>query len=371
MHRRLVVKRLRASDLSFFNAYLRRHLQAKQKGFNLDQAVVEKQFFPSLAEIADSLPRNQIPVQLVLHGPGGAQAHVLMRKILKQEKNWRLNGEVIHDPDDQPGRYALLAPDDFALMDFVGTAGPDSVKAVLVSAASPADAALHRSIAAHFPTGSMWVPTVVEVEQIVRAANVVSDHPVRDWLDDELIEDIGLGGGESTRTLVKRRRGRGMSRDELHDARAAANVIGRRGEDLLDRHLKLTPWPGVVRHQWVADNNAVSPFDFEIEMITGERRVLEAKSTSGRFENPLHMSLGEIDEAANGVLPYDIVRLYEVGEGEAKFRIAYNVGGKLAPVLAALAALPAGITLDSLSFLPDYFDFDAQVHRVEVNDEVP
>ena len=80
MPRKLVVKRLKASDLSFFHGYLRNHPQSKQKSFNLNRDVIEDQFFPSLSEIAESRPRKQLPVQLTFYGPGGAAAHTLMRR---------------------------------------------------------------------------------------------------------------------------------------------------------------------------------------------------------------------------------------------------------------------------------------------------
>ena len=368
MARKLVVKRLRASDLSFFQPYLLRHPQAKQKSFNLDRAVIEDKFFPSLGEIAEAKPRNQVPVQLTFFGPSGAAAQVLMRKILKQEKNWRLNGEVVHDPDGESGRYDLLAPEDLALMEFTGSGEPEAVNVVLLSATHPADAALHSAITAKF-SGSMWVPSADELEQFVDIANPADSHPVRDWLDDALIEDVGLGGGQSARRLAKRRAGRGMSIADLRSAKAAAEVTGRRGEELLNHHLTNSPWPDVASHRWVANENAVAPFDFELRMRSGSRRLVDAKSTSSNFDNPLHMSYGEIDEAVNGGIPYDIARLYEVRVGWAKYRIARDIGAKLRQVLHALSHFPDGVSLDSLSFDPDYFTFDEQEFVVEITDD--
>lgn len=371
MSRKLVIKQLRQSDLSFFQAHLRRNPKVKQKGFNLDQKYIEGRFFPSLAAIAESRSRRQIPVQLTILGPGAAAAHTLMRKILKQEKNWRLNGEVIYDPDDQHGRYDLVRPDDFALMEFMGIAEPDAVKIVLLSSTHVADAALYRMIASRFPTNSMWELSEQELEQIIQDASPDVDHPIRDWLDASMIEDVGLGGGDSARRIARRPHGRGVSLQELRDARAAAEMTGRLGEELLHHHLEVSPWPGVVGYRWVSSENAVSLFDFELEMASGGCRSVDAKSTSGNFNNPIHMSIGELDEAANGGRPYDIVRLFEVREGRGMYRVAEDIGVRCRAVLDVLTGLPPGVSADSVSFPPTYFEFGAEEHLIEIPAEEP
>lgn len=368
MSRKIAIKRLRPSDLSFFHAYLREHPKAKQKSFNLDRTVIEERFFPALSEIAAARPRGQIPIQLTLYGPGGAGGHTLMRKILKQEKNWRLNGEVVHDPDDQPGRYSNVAPDDFALMEFAGSGEPSAIKIVLLSGSDRADAVLHQAISSGFPGGSMWVPTVGELEKIIDAASPSADHPVRDWLDDSLIEDVGFGGGGAAIRLARRRRSRGLSHAELQQAKLSAETTGHRGEELLNHYLTHTPWAGVTGHRWVARENAVAPYDFELDTGAGTR-FLDAKSTAGDFNNELHMSLGEIYQAVHGGVPYDIARLYELREGWAKFKVASGVGSKLVPVLTHLEGLPPEVKPDSLAIKPEFFEFDAVERVAEIPDD--
>ena len=76
-------------------------------------------------------------------------------------------------------------------MEFTGSGEPEAVNVVLLSATHPADAALHSAITAKF-SGSMWVPSADELEQFVDIENPADSHPVRDWLDDALIEDVGL-----------------------------------------------------------------------------------------------------------------------------------------------------------------------------------
>jgi hypothetical protein len=86
--------------------------------------------------------------------------------------------------------------------------------------------------------------------------------------------------------------------------------------------------------------------------------VLDAKSTSSGFLNPIHLSLGEIYAATEGAEPYDIYRVFKATESAAVMRIAPDVGPALRPVLEALTALPRGVTIDSLSIDPGILPFE-------------
>ena len=131
MLRKLALKKLKASDLSFFKAYLIKHPQTKQKGFNLDKKVVEKLFFPALTASLQPLNKKAAHVDLIVFGPGMAEAHHLARKIKQDSKNIRLNGEFIDGPVTEPNRYDIIAPGDFAIMEFTGTAMPEAVNVIL------------------------------------------------------------------------------------------------------------------------------------------------------------------------------------------------------------------------------------------------
>jgi len=50
-------------------------------------------------------------------------------------------------------------------------------------------------------------------------------------------------------------------------------------------------------------------------------------------------------------------------------RVARDIAGHLAPVVASLQSLPAGVKVDSLSFGPEYFDFDSAVTNIEYVEE--
>lgn len=369
MPRKLALKRLKASDLSFFQSYLELHPSAKQKGFNLDRAVFEEVLFPSLTAEIEATAEKRAGVALTFFGPGAAPAHLLMRKVLKQQKNWRLNGEVVHNPADEPTRFDIVAPEDFAVMEFMGAGLPTAARIVLLSATHPLDSATHAAFAAMFPQDSMSVLSEDDIEKAIATAATPSDHPIRDWLDRDLLEEVALGDGAAVDRLRARRRTRGVTALELRKAKAAAEAVGRLGEELLNSYFTEASRDEIASHEWTANVDAVSPFDFLVRRPDDSVFHADAKSTGGPFSNTIHLSLGEIRHALGSGVPYCIYRLYEVRESGAKLRIARDIGGRLNNVAEALRRLPEGVTADSLSFDPDYFDFEPTEHTIAFADD--
>src|SRR5438445_3381780 len=113
MPRRLAVKRLTASDLTFFEYQVRTRDVGNQKAINLNADVFIDQLYPVLPDYAVETA-GRIPIDLSVYGPNAAPLHDLQRKIVKfgSYKNWRLNGEFVHNPDDSPERYNSLEPGD-------------------------------------------------------------------------------------------------------------------------------------------------------------------------------------------------------------------------------------------------------------------
>ncbi|MBL8516110.1 MAG: DUF3883 domain-containing protein [Betaproteobacteria bacterium] len=362
------MKRLKSSDLSFFHTYFKTNPGSKQKGFNLDRQLIENELFPSLSEAVNSLPDRRALVTVTFFGPGSAGPHQLARKILKQEKNWRLNGELVYTPEDFPGRYDKLAPNDFAIMEFSGSSAPSSVKVVLISVASEQDSSLHAALERRYPTGSMALIGDGDLQQLTVEADPLPSHPIWDWLDQALIEDVGRGSGDAISQLNTRRPGRGLSMAELQSSKATAERIGLLGEELLDYFLEQRNLSGASSHQWASQVNAISPFDFLLE-VDGQQRYADAKSTAGPFGSPVHLSIAELRFAAQPGTIYDLYRLYEVRDGYAKCRVAKDVGAKIVGLLSTLGGLPLGVKVDSLSFAPQFFDFDEQVIEIESSDE--
>jgi hypothetical protein len=357
MARKLALKRLRPSDLSFFSAHLKSGLtRGKQKGFNLDKSVVEGEFFPSLTSVLITRPKKAIHLDLLLFGPGSGPVETLSRKIKIDAKNFRLNGEVINNPADSPARYDILQANDFALIEFAGEAEPTAVKVLLISGATAADRQLHHSLVEFFPRGSMRPLSTDELTALVASAAPADDHPIYQWSGPSELEDIAGGGARSIEQLNLRSRGRGLTQDELQDAKAAAELTGQRGEALVNRLLSASGLADVESFEWTASENAIAPYDFRV-VRSGITRHVDVKSTSGDFANPVHLSYAELRTACLQRVPYDLYRVFELNGDRPRMRIAENVGPQLLPVLQVLESLPKGIVPDSVSVAPEFLQF--------------
>ena len=370
MLRKLALKKLKGSDLSFFKSYLSEHPQTKQKAFNLDTKIIEENFFPAIKKQLEPREKKSAHVDLILFGPGGEPAYSLARKIKIDAKNLRLNGELIHDPDDQPGRFDDLQPGDFALFEFGGFTLPETVKIVLISARKHADATLHAECVKKLPldTDSMCVLLDSDLQAIINAASPAPHHPICDWLDPTLLEQLGAGDTNAVLTVIKRRPSRGISAVDLKAAKESAVRTGELGEELLNGFFDAGSISNLASHKWMSQENAISPYDFMLTMKGGEIRHADAKSTSGDFGAPIYLSMAEIRHAVNSDVPYDIYRLYNVKESGAQLRIARDIKARLIPLLDSLTGVPDGVSVDSLSFKPDFFDFSANVEAIAGDD---
>lgn len=367
--RKLALKKLKKSDLTFFKSYFHSHDTAKQKGFNLDTKLIEGTFFPGLRALLKPRPKQSVHVDLTFMGPGLSPAYTLARKIKIDAKNLRLNGELVYDPDDQPGRFDSLKEDDFVLLEFGGSLLPDTVSAVLISAATTEDAALHAGFLQMLPgkTDSMCTVTEEALQKIIEDAVPLPRHPVRDWLEPELLEAVATGDSEAVEEVIKRRPGRGMSAADLKAAKASAERTGEIGEELLDAFFGSGRVALVEAHKWVSQDNAISPYDFLVNEAGGDIRHVDAKSTSGKFDVPLYISTAEIRHALASDVPYDIYRLHGVKESSARLRIARDVRKRLAPLLKVLESLPKGVGVDSLSIKPAFFAFELEEFVIDLD----
>lgn len=369
MSRKIVLKKLSASDLTLFKCHFDKTSGAKQKAINLDIDPLVTSIYRELPSIANKSPENQIPVAISIYGPGGAGEHLLARKILKQQKNWRLDGEYVLNPDEQPRRYNTLKKGDFAILEFHGDISPKSVRIYLVARSNPPDRLLHEYLRRTFwnrfsARRGMIRVSDVELKTVIDRASVKPGHPVLDLSEMDDLEDAAQGGIEGICKLVKRRKGRPIRYDELQRAKANAERIGRIGEQLYNQYLESRKATGRIRgFKWVSAENAVAPYDFSVEEGRG-RRLRDVKATAGDFGNRIHVSLGELLEMRDSQNPYDICRFYNVDETGGKFRLARNVGDKARLILDAFAKLPLGVSVDGVSTPPDLWGFEKKEYSV-------
>jgi Domain of unknown function (DUF3883) len=362
MSRKLLLKRLTASDLTLFKYHFQNRPAGKQKAVNMDAAVFVRQLYPSLPEAVLTLPGRRVPLDISMYGPGTAPVHNLQRKILKQEKNWRLNGEYIDGPDDAPNRYNELREGDFAVFEFTGFPYPTSAKIALISRSNAKDGELHRELEKRFGLTSMVALTPALLEEIIESATPPKDHPIHEWAGADLIEEAALGNALGIDRLLKRRQGRGLSQEELLIARSSGERTGQLGEELVDVYFKGQKDAGnVTAYDWVSQANAIAPYDFRVEWKGRRPTLLDVKSTRGGFENPIHVSLGELVRSQQGPELYEIYRLYEVTERSAKLRVSIGVAKSFKPILEAVADLPKGVCADGFSIAVGVLRFDKEI----------
>lgn len=370
--RKLALKKLRNSDLTLFKTHFLAS-SAKQKGFNLDSRVMQgEDFFPALKTLLTPLPKKATRVDLVLLGPGLSSAQTLTRKVKIDAKNLRLNGEYVPDPDDEPGRYDQLGEGDFAVMEFGGDVIPDSVKVVLIAARNPFDVELHTELGRLLPNPHKSTASLSETQlrAAIEAAQPHAQHPIRNWLDPVLLEEVGNGDSDAVARVNALLPREGISPEAFQATKEAASRNGQLGEELLKHYLESDAPHGVESHEWTSQINAISPYDFSLTMATGEQRHADAKSTSGPFSTRLYLSTAEVRHALGSGVPYDIYRLYNVTEESAQMRVARDVKARLQAVMDSLVNVPAGVNVDSLSFEPGYFDFEpAEIQIALPSDE--
>lgn len=262
---------------------------------------------------------------------------------------------MIGNPIGEETRFNALAKGDLAVIEFTGGDFPVSARMVLLAANAPRDAVVHQALAPLVT--SMAAVTVADLAKALSSATVADDHPIHHLLVDAALEDAALGGAEGTERLFRRRQARSVSRSELAQARQRAGDIGYLGETLVQAHLEQAVDAGELSaFEWVADQNAVAPYDFELTGANGEAERIDVKATTGGFERTLHVSLAELHLMTDAV-PYRIYRLYDMDEQGGTLRISEPLAGFAQKLITALAVLPAGISPDGFSLDPSLLTF--------------
>lgn len=365
MKQKLVLKNLKSSDLTFFEYHYRRS-KSKQKAFNLDVAVFIASLYPGLPSRKDEAG-NRFPLNLSIYGPGGASLHNLQRKILKDQKNWRLNGELIYDPPEESQRYAPLKEGDYAILNFCGEQEPYAAKVYLIAETLDEDKSLHYALDQHFSAQFSSRKGMVEIDpdelaRIVATLNLPDGHPILDLLDDDALEDAIHNGLQGIHKLRKHRKSRGVSREELSKARQGAERIGRLGEEILNEWFESSMKVGIIQcYRWESNANAIAPYDFVLVKNGVDERRIDAKSTAGDFKNPIHISTAELLEMSHGDIPYDLYRLYSVKEASAHLRIASDLRQTAKRILEHFQGLPSAVTVDGISINSEFLAFGEEI----------
>ncbi|MDO8900525.1 MAG: hypothetical protein Q7V15_04140 [Phenylobacterium sp.] len=360
---RYAVKLMTSSDLTLFAGYFRLHSSSKQKGTNLDSDVMASRLFPALpASITGTFEQ---PVVVDVYGPDGAPIHRVRRKIIKSEgsRNWRLNGKLIYGPDADPSRFDGLQAEDIAVFGFDGEPLPTSISMVLLSATSPSD----KPIADYLRSTFQLAPRVRSMTDMsttdLAAVPVPAGHPLNLLLPDPARTADLIAAAEddevARRRLDTRARSgtaRPVSAAELAAAKARAHEVGRAGEALFCAHLEreLTA-KNISGFIWTADQNATSPYDFEVTELSGGTTLIDVKSTTSSFDGSVHISGAELYTAASSS-EYRIARVFDLeAAGGPKVRVSEPIELIALAVRDQLATLPTGVRASKFEMHTDLF----------------
>jgi hypothetical protein len=364
----IALKLLRQSDLTLFdpiwqrdNDWLRRGMidrVSKQKAINLNAREFLDKLYPGVREAAQA-GLTRIPLSVTIYGPNGAGAHEIARKAVRSpgSKNWRLNGETIHEPEGEAGRYSRLAEGDLALLRFDGEPQPAAVVMALLAAATGEDEII-RALMPHMDDTGMVLIGPDELAAALDAVGVSREHPVWRLADDadaEAAVERAMEGDTTALEEVRRRRrraGGGVSLEQLLRARAAAEATGRAGEEMV------ADWLGQECDDldWVADAEPLSPFDMLAEggPLGPGLTYLDVKTTKAGFATRFHISMGEAAFAAEADRPYRIVRVFGADGDAPRARISEPINEWARDLLkAGDGAFPEGVRADGFVVDPE------------------
>lgn len=359
MSRKIALKRLTASDLTFFRWHFENSpTGGNQKSINLNRGVFIDQLYPALPAAPQALS-GRLPIDLYLYGPGLTGELNIQRKIIKggSYKNWRLNGEFV---EEQQTRFQPLAPDDFVLFEFIGEIVPDQARALFVGRAVAADLPLFNAMSTFLPAAprAMRTVTVEQLADLIRSATgLAPDHPAHEFMLDADLEDAAQGGQQGVIRLRRRRARRTITLDDLRRARVRAEQNGERGEQFVNEHFDGRLASGAITSfTWTSLNDPLSPFDFEVNEPAGNFR-LDVKATDGEFDRRIHVSFSELLAMAEPGVRYDLYRVYNMDGETAALRIAPDMRTWAQGVLAVLGGLTAGVGVDGVSVDPRTLHF--------------
>lgn len=363
MLRKLAVKRLTASDLTFFKWQYNNRNAGNQKAINLNADVFIDALYPGLPETSSGAAGN-IPLNLSVYGPGLEGEYTLQRKITKGPtyKNWRLNGEFIDDPEENPGRFNVLGPGDLVVFEFFGDTRPESARAVFVSAEVPEDVNLHQAFDGVVGARPSMVDlTPSELARVV-AESGVRDHPIFDLINlDTVIDAATVGDEQDTAGLRSPPSSKRVSRDLLLRAKSNFDRVGELGEQFVNSYLTKLKADAVIEElEWSSRDNAASPYDFRMR-VGGEWVLIDVKATESSFNNRIHVSLSELRQMGYGSEKYDLYRVFEMDDASAKLRIAENMKDWAKSVVDVLAGLPARVTAGSVTVPPPDLPFGSEI----------
>jgi len=355
----IAIKKLTNSDLSFFKVHLK---LSKQKAINLNSNIFVDLFFPNLSGSFET-----VQLQLAIAGPGGKPPYGLSRKILRSPgaKNWRLNGEFIHDPDEDMQRFSRLLAGDYAILAFEGHDRPAALTFILIG--SLEDKQLHSAISTRFSFGDRDTMVAISDADILTLRQQSDEgypdsHPLDILQTPDTIEDALFNSAAVSKHKTSTGRSAALTQEQLQRQLLSAQDTGQIGEELFQTWL-MASRHGEDDFEWVSLTHARSAYDFEVRnpkwLEEQTLMFIDVKTTKGPFERVFHMSLSELKWAAEHPT-YRIARISEIENDSPKIKLLTGISDFAREVFQAIENLPEGVTVDSLSIKPNRFSIEVE-----------
>ncbi len=379
MSMKIALKRLSASDCTFFEGPFRRSNVGNQKGINLNADVLVERLYPSLPSIA-AATGDQVPLRVNIYGPGGKPQETITRKIIKTAtyKNWRLNGETVRGPISDHTRYDGVTARDIAVMVFHDDRGaPHTIDLILVSQSDASDSAIIGKLTRLFDKKTMVEATAEQLALVVTESAAPANHPIRlaafDPVFQAELEDAVSGGLAGTNKILHHKsRVSKITASEVATIMADLQLTGQDGEAILNGWFQERVAAGQLHSaKWTSADNAFAPYDFLVKDNPNSDHKIDAKTTKGPFTNTIHISMAELTDAA-GEVPYRINRLYEINEDGAKMTSSHNINEFARNLVKTLKDhMPPGVVADSFSVSVDALTWNDEVYikRPHADDE--
>jgi hypothetical protein len=144
----------------------------------------------------------------------------------------------------------------------------------------------------------------------------------------------------------------------LQQARENADAVGQLGEEYVNAYLTLLKGRGeITDFDWISAENAIAPYDFQVDLIGSQEIDIDVKSTAGEFTRIIHISMGELRAMSDSARRYDLYRIFGANERHAKLRIYENIEEFVMPIMGLFGNLPGGVTSDGISVSPSVLNF--------------
>lgn len=365
---RLAIKRLTKSDLTFFEWHFRHRNAGNQKAINLNADVFKQKLFP-MVDVVASESNDRLGVDLWIGGSAGAGIINLQRKIIKGSsyKNWRLDGEFIHDPEGDPGRFRILEPGDVVAFGFEGKLAPHTVTIILLAKAAPEDKPVLDQLDQLLDRRPMLEVTPDQLRAACRRASVADSHPISRLLTDEDIVEASVGIWPAVEQILRVRE-RIVTPQDFQKGRESAEETGMLGEQLVARYLEdLCDAGGITDYEWTSSQNAIAPYDFHVCRDESWEK-WEIKTTTGNFSRSYYLPRSELFAMAYGDEHYRVGRVYGADQKGARMRLSGDLTMLGREILNSCGGFPSGVEVNGVTVSPTEDQFGEDIALVPPDD---